>query len=274
MARGALCAAFLAGSALGVALSHAVREYARARRRGEGGNAAAASTPAEPTVAQAQALVAQSLSGAMQAAQIYVGDRLGLYALMRADASSTTAVELAARTGLSQRWLREWLAQQAAMGVLQLEDGSGEDDSALYYRLPRAFATVLADADSPDYDVGMIQAVPAFVARAKELPAVFKHGRGVPYDDQDISQAIDRAHRVHTRHVFIPKLLPQVADGRVLAALEAGVRCADLGCGAGCLLLALAQRFPKSQFHGFEISDPALEQANAALHLRSGVYYY
>jgi 2-polyprenyl-3-methyl-5-hydroxy-6-metoxy-1,4-benzoquinol methylase len=234
--------------------------YRRACRRSSG------KRQVEPSIDDAQALVSRSLSGAMQAAQLFVGDRLGLYAIIRAESNSTvTAVRLAALTSLSQRWLREWLAQQAAMGVLQLEEGVGEDDSALHYRLPPAFAAVLGDPSSPDYDVGMIQAVPAFMQRAKELPAVFKHGRGVPYNDHDISEAIDRAHAIHAAHVFIPKLLPMVANGRVLAALESGVRCADLGCGSGCLLLALAARFPKSTFHGFEISEVALAQASASL---------
>ena len=208
----------------------------------------------------------------MQAAQLYVGDRLGLYCLIKSEPGSCiTAVRLAETSGLSQRWLREWLAQQAAMGVLQLQDGASEDDNALSYRLPPAFATVLADPSSPEYDIGMIQAVPSFMARAKQLPDIFKHGRGLPYDDHDISEAIDRAHAVHTRHVFIPKLLPMVADGRMLAALEAGVRCADLGCGSGCLLLALAARFPKSTFLGFEISDVALAQGiqNASIRAAS-----
>jgi 2-polyprenyl-3-methyl-5-hydroxy-6-metoxy-1,4-benzoquinol methylase len=255
-----LCKAFLAGAAFGVALSYVGSLASKRHSRGSENEAPAG----PPTVADAQAVVGRCLSGTLQAAQLFVGDRLGLYTLLRDTRGSTTAIDLAAATGLSQRWLREWLAQQAAMGVLELEEGVGESDSSLHYRMQPAFATVLADPASPDYDIGLIQAAPSWMIRAKQLPEIFKHGRGVPYDDHDISAAIDRSHAVHTKHVFIPNVIPMVAEGRLLAALEAGVRCADLGCGSGCLLLELAARFPRSDFHGFEISDVALEQANAA----------
>ena len=59
----------------------------------------------------------------MQSSMLYIGDKLDLYATLRErcqeDGSSMTAVELAKLTGLNQRWLREWLAQQASMGILQ-----------------------------------------------------------------------------------------------------------------------------------------------------------
>jgi 2-polyprenyl-3-methyl-5-hydroxy-6-metoxy-1,4-benzoquinol methylase len=258
-----LGAGVLVGAALGVCLSETLHRI-RATSRPAGGKPA--EPDSHPSIADAQALVGQALSGAMQAAQLYVGDRLGLYAVIGAEPhGTTTAVRLAGLTGLSQRWLREWLAQQAAMGVLELVEGTEEDDAALFYRLPPAFATVLGDPSSAEYDIGLIQAVPAFMQRAKELPVVFQTSQGLPYNDPDISEAIDRAHAIHTKHCFIPKVLPLVAGGRVIAALESGVRCADLGCGSGCLLLGLAASFPRSTFHGFEISDVALEQASAAL---------
>ena len=161
------------------------------------------------------------------------------------------------------RWLREWMAQQAAMGVLHLLPGDGDGDDDLRYRLPKAMATVLADEASPEYDVALVQMVPSLVNRAKTtLPEAFATGLGLPYNDLDVALAIDRGHRKHIRHCVLPRVVPAalMADGSsVHAVLSAGARVADLGCGGGNLVQALATAYPKSSFHGYEVSDEALE---------------
>ena len=143
-------------------------------------------------------LVWKNIGGAMNSAMLYTGDRLGLYAVLReacneSPESFVTAVTLAKLTGLNQRWLREWLANQAAMGVLKLLPGDGNDDNDLHYRLPSATAEVLANPESKEYDISLIQMVPTLVNRAKTmLPEAFSTGIGRPYDDPEISEAIDR----------------------------------------------------------------------------------
>jgi SAM-dependent methyltransferase len=148
------------------------------------------------------------------------------------------------------------------MGVLKLLPGTGDDDASLHYRLPRATAEVLANPDSKEYDIAMIQCVPSLVNRAKTmLPEAFKTGIGRPYDEPDVAEGIDRSHAAAVRDFFIPKVLPKALDGKVLEMFQNGCQVADLGCGAGILLVSLARAFPKSTFHGFEISKVALEKA-------------
>jgi hypothetical protein len=160
------------------------------------------------------------------------------------------------------RWLREWMAQQAAMGVLVLLPGDGDGDDDLRYRLPRAMATVLADEASPEYDVALVQMVPSLVNRAKTaLPSAFATGLGLPYNDPDVAEAIDRGHRKHIHHCVLPRVLPAarlLGGASVHEALAAGARVADLGCGGGSLVKALAQAYSRSTFHGYEVSDEAL----------------
>ena len=207
------------------------------------------------------------IGGALQASQLYVGDKLGLYRVLRDACSrrndSVTAQELATLTGLHTRWLQEWMAQQAAMGILTLLPSSGadeqEDEDNLRYRLPRATAEVLANPESSEYDISMIAMVPALVYRARTmLPEAFATGLGRPYDDEEITQAIDRQHALEIREIVLPKLIPAINDGKALAAMERGCKVADLGCGAGNLVRALAQRFPRSTIHGYEVSEQAL----------------
>ena len=203
------------------------------------------------------------IGGSLQASQLYIGDRLKLYSVLREactePGSSVTAIDLAERTGLHQRWLREWLAQQAAMGVLKLLPGTGEDDADLRYRLPLAMAEVLANPESKEYDISMVAAVPSLVNRAKTmLPEAFATGIGRPYDEAEVAEAIDRQHQLEIREVVIPQVIPAANGGKALERMQKGCKVADLGCGAGNLILALAKTFPNSTFHGYEVSEQAL----------------
>ena len=164
------------GSALGGAVIHASVRKAFDRRKRD----------PEKDHAIAHELVWQCIAGAMQSSMHYIGDKLDLYSTHREcchdDGSSITALELAKLTGFNQRWLREWLAQQAAMGILQLLPGQGNDDESLLYRLPKATAEVLADPSSKEYYIAMISCVPSLVNRAKTmLPEAFRTGIGRCY---------------------------------------------------------------------------------------------
>ena len=255
------------GAAVGAAAALALSWVARCSR----------ARPVPPRDAEAdtdgvRALVSQAIAGAMGAVQLYLGDKLELYATLRAlcgaDAARyVTVADLAAASGLDARWLREWCAQQAAMGILLLAAGGAPGEGPLRFRLPAAHAEVLADPSSTEYDIALVQMVPALVERARAtLPECFRTGVGVPYNDAEISDAIDRHHRKHIRDTFFPVVVPLVetaAGEPLLAALARGIAVAEVGCGGGNLLIALATRYPRCEVHGFEVSDEALTLAAA-----------
>ena len=213
----------------------------------------------------ARARVWRSIGGAVTAAQLYVGDKLGLYASLKflcATAYAATPEDLAFHANIDERWAREWLAQQAAAGFVKLLPGTG--DSRLRFRLKRAYADVLADPNHEEYDISLVRMVPALVQRARTaLPEAFRSGRGVAYDDEDISRAIDDAHAKHIRLVLLPVVLGKL--GSIVGRLERGGAIADLGCGGGNLVIALAKRFPLAKVVGFEVSDTALAVARKRL---------
>jgi precorrin-6B methylase 2 len=221
--------------------------------------------PKDPEIdpSSAHDAVWTSIGGALKAAQLYIGDRLDLYSTLR-DAcsepkSSVTAEELADMTGYHARWLGEWLAQQASMGILVLLPGNKENEEELRYRIPRATADVLANPDSPEYDVSLIMCIPSLVHRAKTmLPEAFLTGIGRPYDEPEVAQGIDRHHRIEIRDILLPQILPRVKNGAVHKALQDGCKVADLGCGAGNLVLAMARQYPNSTIDGYEVSQQAL----------------
>lgn len=178
-------------------------------------------------------VVGQAINGALYASQLFIGDKLKLYETLRRICAPngqrwTTAVELSKETSLNQRYLREWLAQQASLGVLILQDGEGDSDNELRYRLPVGFSEVLANPLSDSYMIPMVQAMPALCMRAKSsILEAFKTGIGITYDDNDVCEALNRGHMRHIRTVFIPKVLP--ASGTTDLLNKPGVVCADLG---------------------------------------------
>jgi 2-polyprenyl-3-methyl-5-hydroxy-6-metoxy-1,4-benzoquinol methylase len=191
---------------------------------------------------------------------IRLGVQLDLYRALRASGTATPQ-ELADRTGLSERWLREWLRGQAAAHVLAYEPGAEPD--AGRFSLPPEGAHVLADDDNLASALGAFVALPDHAAIVDRLPEAFRTGLGLSYDDRGPSCAhqVERTLAAWHRHKLVQVVLPAV-DGLV-ARLEAGARVADVGCGAGLAILAMAQAFPASEFHGYDLSRHAIDRARA-----------
>ena len=251
-----LAAAAAAGVGLGIIATLSFQRGARRVDDDEDG---------EDDHGAARARVWRSIGGAVTAAQLYVGDKLGLYASLKflcETAYAATPEDLAFHAHIDERWAREWLAQQAAAGFVKLLPGTG--DARLRFRLKRAYADVLADPNHEEYDISLVRMVPALVQRARTaLPEAFRSGRGVAYDDEDISRAIDDAHAKHIRLVLLPVVLAKL--GSIVDRLERGGAIADLGCGGGNLVIALARRFPLTKVVGFEVSATALAVARKRL---------
>jgi 2-polyprenyl-3-methyl-5-hydroxy-6-metoxy-1,4-benzoquinol methylase len=198
-------------------------------------------------------LVFGALGGAMTSAMIYLGDRLGLYRAL-AGAGPVTSAELASKTGLSERWLREWLRAQGAAGVLAHHEGDR-------FSLSQEGEAVLANEDHPAFGAGFFSQLPALVGVAERLPEAFRTGIGLPYDalGPEGARGIERGLAPWFRVLLVPMVLPRVGD--VVKRLRAGAAAADVGCGAGVALLEMAKAFPKSEFHGYDISKFALARA-------------
>jgi hypothetical protein len=115
------------------------------------------------------------LSGAGVSALIYLGDRLGLYHAL-SEAGPSTSAELAAKAGLHERWVREWLHGQASAGLVHYA-GDGR------YKLTPEQAAVLADEDNPAFVGGGFALIFPLLQRWERLFDSFRTGRGVPYND-------------------------------------------------------------------------------------------
>jgi 2-polyprenyl-3-methyl-5-hydroxy-6-metoxy-1,4-benzoquinol methylase len=198
-------------------------------------------------------LIFGSLGGAMTSAMISLGDRLGLYRVL-AERGAQTSHELAAATGLKERWLREWLYQQGASGVL-------EHRGDQRFALSSEGAAVLADENHPAFGAGFFAHLPQTLAVVEKLPEAFRSGLGLPYDafGPEGAAGIERGFAPWFRTMLVPMAIPRLPG--VADALRRGGHAADVGCGSGVAVLELAKAFPAATFHGYDISEHALARA-------------
>jgi SAM-dependent methyltransferase len=190
---------------------------------------------------------------------VSLGSKLGLYKAM-AGAGPLNAGELAARAGCGERYVREWLNAQVAGGYVEYHAVSDT------YELTPEQAMVLADEDSPVY-LPHAWEVPAsmWFDEGKAIEA-FRTGKGVAWGDHDgrLYCGVAAFYRNAYRGSLVSQWLPAL-DG-VVDKLDAGITVADVGCGHGHSSILMAQAFPRSRFHGFDVHPASIEAArrNAA----------
>jgi len=209
-------------------------------------------------------LVFSKLEGAVTATMIHLGDRLGLFKALAEAGGPVTSAELAERVGLSERWVREWLYNQGAAGILEWTPPTeGEPNGAERFALSPEGIAVLVDDSHPAHGAGSFHRLPDQIRLAEILPESFRTGIGYPYDAHGEAGAagIERSFAPWYRSMLVPRTLEKM-DGLV-SRLQSGAVVADVGCGAGVAILTMAAAYPKSEFHGYDISQHALARAEA-----------
>jgi len=199
-------------------------------------------------------LVFTKLEGAVTTGMIHLGDKLGLYSVMRAVGKPLHSDELARRAGLHERWVREWAYNQAAARIIDCD----EDER---FSLSEEAAAVLATPDHPAYGMGMFHRFPNTMDTLRAMPESFRTGLGHDYDSHgpEAAVGIERSFEPWNRTNLLPVVLPALEG--VTGRLAAGTTVADVGCGAGGALLLMAGAFPNSRFLGYDISHFALGRA-------------
>ena len=197
------------------------------------------------------------LGAALSAALVVIGDRLGLYRAM-ADGEPVTASKLAERTGTDERYVREWLSNQAAGGYVSY-DPVGEQ----FFLTPEQ-SLALAQEGSPAFVPGAFQLATALVKDEEKIEHAFAAGRGVGWHEHhhDLFSGTERFFRPGYAANLVSSWIPAL-DG-VQGKLEVGVRVADVGCGHGASTILMAQAYPRSRFVGFDYHPASIEHARVA----------
>src|SRR5687767_6795830 len=182
-----------------------------------------------------------------------IGHRTGLFDAMR-DQQPLTSGELAARAGLNERYVREWLGAMVTSGIVSV------DPQSVRYQLPAEHAAYLTRAAAADNLAVFAQYVPLLGNVEDDIVKCFKNGGGVPYERFPRFHAVmaeDSGLSVlSSLESHILPLIPGLAE-----QLARGARMLDVGCGSGRVLNRLAELFPKSRFVGMDLSQEALRAA-------------
>ena len=193
------------------------------------------------------------LVGGHVSIMVCLGLRLGLYRALK-EAGAASSEEVARHSGLHERWIREWLRGQAAAGLIDYHpDGR--------FQLTPGAALLLAEPDHVLFLGPHFDSLPHKVDIAERLPEAFRTGLGLCWDDRgpEAADVSEQILRNWYRQSLVSTALPMLEG--VVDKLKAGGQVADVGCGTGIALLEMAKAFPRSRFHGYEISSYALARA-------------
>ena len=199
--------------------------------------------------------------GMAEVLTVYLGDTLGLYrALERA--GSMTSTELAKETGTFERFVREWLEQQAAAGILAVDDVSAEAGERRYL-LPSGHIEPLLDLDSPYSIAPFCKSFVAVSSAMPDLVAAFGSGGAVPWSafGRDMIEAQGDFNRPWLVGSLGTEYLPSIPDLHERLAAQPGARVADIACGVGWAAIALARAYPSITVDGFDLDEPSIEIA-------------
>ncbi len=191
--------------------------------------------------------------GAASVQMAHLGDRLRLYDTL-ARTGAITAAELAGETGYAERYLAEWLAQQAAIGFVTYDRDSSR------FALPAEHAMVLTAQDSPTGAAGLFEAIVGWQLDLDRVADAFRTGAGISWGDHDhrVYAGTERFFGAAYRTFLVSQWMPALGLDEVL---RRGALVADVGCGHGICTALLAEAYPRSRFVGFDSHAPSIERA-------------
>jgi len=202
-------------------------------------------------------LFLRDVGSVITAASVITGDKLGLYKAL-AGGGAQTSQELAAATTTHERYVREWLANQAAAGYVLYDADSRR------FSLPAEHVPLLADDASEVNMCGLFGMGQPLFADEPKVTEAFKTGRGVGWHEHDarLYGATDRIFRNGYATHLVADWLPAL-DG-VDAKLRTGAKVADVGCGYGSSTILMAKAYPMSQFAGYDYHEASIAAAREA----------
>ncbi|MGO7360818.1 class I SAM-dependent methyltransferase [Rhizobium leguminosarum] len=214
----------------------------------------------EPDMQKLDALVGRlvgDVGAAMSGALVVLGDQVGIYKAM-ADGTPTSVQDLAKKTGIKERYLREWLSAQAAA------DYVAYDEKTDRFSLTPEQAMVFAEENSPAFFVGAFEVVQSMWMDESKVADAFRTGKGLGWHEHStcLFRGTERFFRPGYNSHLVNEWIP--ALGGVEEKLKAGASVADVGCGHGASTILMAQAYPASRFTGFDYHGPSIERAKAA----------
>jgi SAM-dependent methyltransferase len=217
------------------------------------------------TPTQTDALVERLFAGtigALELASIHIGDRLGFYRSLDEEGPATSA-ELAAATATAERYVREWLEQQAVAGILSVADPDAAP-GARRYGLPAGHRAVLVEPENLNFLAPLARLAIGVIVPVDAVLEAYRSGGAVPYEayGADVREGIAALNRPQFDNLTADWLgsIPEV-DARLRAWPPA--RVADVACGSGWSSIAIARAYPEAIVDALDIDRKSIEHARA-----------
>jgi len=197
--------------------------------------------------------------GALDVLSVYLGVRLGLYRAL-ADRGPSTSGELADAAGLNERYVREWLEQQATTGILEV-------DEERRFALPPGHDEALLDESSLNYVAPVGKLVVACVRPIDAVLDAFRSGDGVPYADYgaDLHEGQAEFTRPMFEHLLGSEWFPKIPEAHERLQADPPARVADVACGQGYSTIAIARAYPNAQVDGIDLDEASIAAARENL---------
>ncbi len=218
------------------------------------------STSHEAQIENLQNHMISAAGGVFTSFSIYIGRKLGFYRIL-SENWTATSTELASLADTHERYTREWLEQQAVVGILNVDDpAAGTFDRK--YRLSAAHAEVLAEPDNINYIAPLVEILVGVTRPMKELLDCYRHGGGISFSDYGADMRHGQAGI--NRMTFLKELggswLPQV-PGLHEKLHQDGARVMDFGCGCGWSSIGIAKTYPNAVIDAYDLDQASIAEA-------------
>ena len=176
------------------------------------------------------------LGAAVHAGMVVIGEKLGLYKALASGPLSSA--QLAAKTKTDERYLREWLASQAAGGYITYNETTGK------FSLSEEQTFTLAMEDSPAYLPGAFELALGSLAAVPRIAESFRTGDGMGWHEHvdGVFHGCEKFFRPGYAANLVSSWIPALSN--VQEKLEMGARVADVGSGQGASTILMAKAFP------------------------------
>lgn len=187
---------------------------------------------------------------------IILGDRLGFYKTLGMNGPMNSE-QLAKATGTTERYVREWIAAQAASGYVEYDP-----ENENFFMTPEQVA-VFSDENSPVLMTGAYYGISAMYHDEPKIEHAFLSGEGVPWGDHNkcLFCGTEKFFKPSYKANLVSSWIPSLSG--VEDKLKSGAKVADIGCGHGVSTIVMAEAFPNSEFIGYDFHAKSIEHASA-----------
>lgn len=198
--------------------------------------------------------VVGDFGAAMGSVLAFMGDKLGLYRAL-ANFGPMNSSELAKKTNTTERYVREWLINQAAGGYIDYDNDTNK------YFLPAEQTVALTDEQSPFFVGGGFQLINSLLKAEPRISEAFINGKGMLWGEHHhgLFEGTERFFKPSYIGNLVQNWIPALEG--VKEKLENGCNVADIGCGYGASTIIMAKAFPNSKFFGFDNHEPSIKKA-------------